>query len=200
MLWRYQGKCYAVRRLGRWRVTGFPDPWRSSKIVTMSTWLNRGGLPRVEVIHYLHAIFINDIHTFFHYLYTRISLITHTFTLVIQKVTLYSVNYLFCNSSSIILLIKNSFYFFVGLWMHYKVMHNKISKFQLVSKFFVKYIVTVNHCRKAFFFFLTDCIYNIICETRQLEHIIVNSVLLIRNKKVNFTYKWDFGDLVSLIL
>lgn len=46
------------------RVTGFPDPWRSSKIVTMSTWLNRGGLPRVEVIHYLHAIFINDIHTF----------------------------------------------------------------------------------------------------------------------------------------
>lgn len=52
-------------KVGEVRVTGFPDPWRSSKIVTMSTWLNRGGLPRVEVIHYLHAIFINDIHTFF---------------------------------------------------------------------------------------------------------------------------------------
>lgn len=140
-------------------------------------------------------------------IYTRFSLPIHTYFINYTHVYFSDPKgdpilcYLFCNSSSIILLIKNSFYFFVGLWMHYKVMHNKISKFQLVSKFFVKYIVTVNHCRKAlFFFFLTDCIYNIICETRQLEHIIVNSVLLIRNKKVNFTYKWDFGDLVSLIL
>lgn len=134
------------------RVTGFPDPWRSSKIVTMSTWLNRGGLPRVEVIHYIYTLFSLTI-------YTRFSLPIHTY--FINYTHVYSSDpkgdpilcYLFCNSSSIILLIKNSFYFFVGLWMHYKVMHNKISKFQLVSKFFVKYIVTVNHCRKALFFF-----------------------------------------------
>lgn len=64
----------------------------------------------------------------------------------------------------------------------------KVSKLKIVSEFFVKDKVTVKHCRKAFYFW-TDCIYNIICETRHLEHIIVNSVLLIRNKEVNFTYK-----------
>lgn len=72
--------------------------------------------------------------------------------------------------------------------MHYKVIMNKASKLQIVSEFFVKYKGTEKNCRKAFYFW-TDCIYNIICETGHLEHIIVNSVLLIRNKKVNFTYK-----------